>query len=163
MNVGHLFFIQEQKVINRKENVLQHIEVNILQTRKRTMQPILLSTSRRKNALCLYDSWKGTSTGPIKPQLFIMGDLQEWLYLGQEASFPIQENLQIQSSSCALSLSQRLPAAPPSSHADGKLAGGEPCCAYICPGMLHFQRHKDTATESLHCKWDICSQWTLGY
>lgn len=49
------------------------------------------------------------------------------------------------------------------SQADGKLAGGEPCCVYICPGMLHFQRNKDTAIESLHVNETISHSEQLGY
>lgn len=67
-----------------KGNALQNRKGNVLQNRKGNVQSILLYLVE-KNALCLCSSLKGTSTGPVKPQLFNMVALQEQLYMGQES------------------------------------------------------------------------------
>lgn len=67
-----------------KGNALQNRKGNVLQNRKGNVQSILLYLVE-KNALCLCSSLKGTSTGPVKPQLFNMVALQEQLYRGQES------------------------------------------------------------------------------
>lgn len=58
-------------------------EISSKQNGQRTIHfPLYLI---EKSALHLYSSFRGTSTGPIKPQLFNMVALQEQLFMGQES------------------------------------------------------------------------------
>lgn len=115
MNVGHLILHPRKGTKQKREGpATQKSQYSPNQKRQSITHSFLCLIE--KNSLCLFNSWKGTSTGPIRPQLFSMGGLQEWLCLGQEASSPVQENLQVQgcpACSCALSLSHRQPAALP--------------------------------------------------
>lgn len=80
---GFQFFIQELKGINERQcPAKQKRQCAPKQKRQCTIH---YSLPRRENALCLCSSLKGTSTGPVKPQLFNMVALQEQLYMGQES------------------------------------------------------------------------------
>lgn len=107
---------------------------------------------------CLSSWLKGTSTGPMKPQLFNNIGLQEELSQGQERTLQSSQELTAPVCVCM----EPVPRAgwAPRQPRGGKLAGGESHCAHICLGMLLFQTYKDTAIESLPCKWDIFLQWT---
>lgn len=90
MNEGHLILHPRTKGNKQKRKCPARQKIQCSPNQKRESTTHFSLYLIEKNVLCLYNSWKGTSTGATKPHLLSMGGLQEWLCQGQEGSFPVR-------------------------------------------------------------------------
>lgn len=167
MNVGHLILHPRTKGNKQKRQcpITQKTQYSPNQKRQSTTHSSLYLIE--KNALCLYNSQKGAV-------LLALSSLSPSVWETCKSGFTRDRSPPCPyKRTCRSKDAQRagVHGACPTgslqlhqgSHADGKLAGGDPCCVYICPGMLHFQRHNDTAVESLPVNETFSHSEQLGY